>query len=302
MYGIIDIGSNTMRFSCYKIEDGKPVYVFHKKYMAGLVSYIDEEGRMSCKGIQKAADILLNFKEIINSVGIGTIYVIATASLRNAVNVHEAVKTIQEKTGFYVQVISGEEEALCDYAGAKYQWDIPEGIMADIGGGSTELVFFKNNVILNAVSIPIGSLNMYTRFVKELFPAKDEVKEIKNKVRGELDRLSGKEREWRNIIGVGGTNRAAGKLYNDIYEQNRENKIMEAPRMKKMIKDITKNPRDGMKKILPIVPERIHTIIPGMIILSTIVKYYCTDNIYVSSWGVREGYLLQKLGKEQTQY
>lgn len=299
MYGIIDIGSNTMRLSCYKIRDGKPEYVFHKKYMAGLASYINEEGRMSSKGIKKAVEILLNFKGIISSVDIGTVYVIATASFRNTVNTEEILKIIEEETGFMVQVISGEEEALCDYAGARYHFDAAEGMLADIGGGSTELVFYKDDAVLKAVSIPIGSLNMYTRHVKNLFPEKDEIKQIKNKALNELSKVNGKDMESSIIIGVGGTNRAAGKLYNDLYDADKENKVLEASRVKKLAREITKNPKEGMKKILQIVPERIHTILPGMIILNTIVKYYNADKIYVSSWGVREGYLLDKLSRGQ---
>ncbi len=294
MYGIIDIGSNTMRLSCYRIVDKNPIHVFHKKYMAGLASYVENDC-LSQKGIDKAIEILVEFKKIASSVGLENLYVIATASIRNVNNTKEIGTEIKHRTGFDVEVVSGEEEARYDFIGAKYCLDEAKGIVVDIGGGSTELVFFKNNEIEKAISIPIGSLNMYSKYVKKIVPKKKEMETIREMVREKLKESDLPTCVREVVLGVGGTNRATGKLYNEVYEKKVYNKEMKCSSIAEILDDFSENKEKASRRILKIVPERIHTIIPGMIIMDEINKRYHCKRIQISSWGVREGYLLDKI-------
>jgi exopolyphosphatase/guanosine-5'-triphosphate,3'-diphosphate pyrophosphatase len=294
MYGIIDIGSNTMRLSCYRIVDKNPIHVFHKKYMAGLASYVEEDC-LSQKGIDKAIEILIEFKKIASSVGLENLYVIATASIRNVDNTKEIGTEIKHRTGFDVEVVSGEEEARYDFIGAKYCLDEADGIVVDIGGGSTELVFFKNNEIEKAISIPIGSLNMYSKYVKKIVPKKKEMETIREIVREKLKESDLPTGVRDVVLGVGGTNRATGKLYNEVFDKKVYNKEMKCSSIAEILEDFSENKEKASRRILKIVPERIHTIIPGMIIMDEINKRYDCNRMQISSWGVREGYLLDKI-------
>ena len=74
------------------------------------------------------------------------------------------------------------------------------------------------------------------------------------------------------ICGVGGTVRAAGKLYNDIFDLSSSNSIMESEKLSRMLVLYEINSRDFSRRILMITPDRIHTIIPGMILLNIIAK------------------------------
>jgi exopolyphosphatase/guanosine-5'-triphosphate,3'-diphosphate pyrophosphatase len=294
MYCIIDIGSNTMRLSCYRVIDQQLTYVFHKKRMAGLASYVEENGNLSKKGLEKAIEILNDFKKIIQSVGIDTVYIIATASFRNVNNTQDILTQIKNTTDFDVEVLSGKEEAVYDFIGASYLTASRDGMVVDIGGGSTELVFYSDGIINNALSLPFGSLNLYSKKVAKLFPKKDEVHEIRKLIKDSLDKL-GITIDNQKILGVGGTNRAVCKLYNEFFGLPSDNKVMKCSKITKMLHKIREDKRIALSYILQIVPERIHTIIPGMIIMDEINKYYQCNDVEVSSWGVKEGYLIQKL-------
>lgn len=294
MYGIIDIGSNTMRLSCYKIVGKELSYVFHKKSMAGLASYINQDGDLTEKGIEKAVKILNDFHKISDSIGLEQVYVIATASLRNVSNTLDIIKMIKDRTSYEVEVLTGEEEAMFDFVGATFFTKAAEGLITDIGGGSTELVFYSGETVSKAVSIPIGSLKLYTEKVKKFFPKKNEVDEIRKCVKEELKKLQIKRQE-KVIVGVGGTNRAVCKLYNDTYDLPSNNRIMECSKISDMFLQISENKDLGRKQILQIIPERIHTILPGMIVLEEIINCYNCEQVEISPWGVREGYLLVKL-------
>lgn len=293
MYGIIDIGSNTMRLSCYRVVEKTLLPTFHKKYMAGLAGYVTEEHFLSEEGIQVIINALKDFRNIVMCVGLDKCYVIATASLRNVENTEDILKTISEETGFEVVVLSGKQEALYDFKGATYNTTQDSGMVVDIGGGSTELVCFNDQKAEHAISIPLGSLSMFSKHVNDLFPAVEEQAHIRSHVHEELEKLNIKEQ--KHVLGVGGTIRACMKLYNDYYKLDSTNTEMECAKINQMLLDMLDNPKKAMKKILKIVPDRIHTILPGLLVLDEINSYYKCNQVQLSAWGVREGYMIEKV-------
>lgn len=293
MYGIIDIGSNTMRLSCYCVAERKLLTIFHKRSMVGLAAYVDEQKCLSKKGIQRAIETLGDFKNIAMCVGLDWLYVIATASFRNVENTKEIVERVQEATGLAVEVLSGKEEALCDFRGASYCTNVDSGMIVDIGGGSTELVSFREGRAGTASSMPVGSLQLFSKFVGELFPTRREEEEIRSHIGQKLGKLDMEKKEL--VLGVGGTNRTCLRLYNDYYHLPSQNMEMDCGKISEMLEKIRSGKKGGAARILKIVPDRVHTILPGMFVLDEINRRYQCKRVRVSDWGVREGYLIDKL-------
>ena len=128
----------------------------------------------------------------------------------------------------------------------------------DIGGASTEVVRFAGGVMESANSCPVGSLKLYRDFVRKILPNKEAIHHMEKAIT--LATLGVVERPVRQglpLVCVGGTARAALKLE----------------------------------------PERIHTMIPGMLILRHMVQGFGAGRVIVSQYGVREGYLCQKILK-----
>ena len=296
MYGIVDIGSNTIRLSVYKVRGNGFKAMFNKKSMAGLVGYVDETGNMSEKGIAKAVSVLNDFRKILDNIDVKEVYMFATAALRNINNSGYAMHEICHLTGFDIELVSGEQEAVYDYIGATHHMHVPnKGIVLDIGGGSTELVFYSDSEIKKSVSFPLGSLNCYSMYVEKFLPSKAEIKKIRTVVKEELNSINAPEDYYQTVCGIGGTIRAASKLNNDFFSMQPSNRQIEVANVKTILKILCDGNRETIHKILKIVPDRIHTIIPGMTILKAITKYFNTESIMVSEYGLREGYLYQKL-------
>ena len=117
-YAIVDLGSNTIRLSVYRIlPEGNDELLFSKKEMAGLVNYIID-GVLSSEGILRACSILMKFCELLGQFRIKEMHVFATASPRNIRNTEEAVQTIHRVVGIDVEVLSGSLEAELGYYGA----------------------------------------------------------------------------------------------------------------------------------------------------------------------------------------
>lgn len=292
--GVIDVGSNTMRLSIYKINNNSFDNIMNKKEMVGLAGYI-EGGKMSENGINRAIETLLKFKEIANEFHIEKVYVLATAPFRNIDNTEECIRRINESTGFDIDAISGEKEAELDFAGALLGNELNDGLLIDIGGGSTELVCFKDKKILQAISLPIGSLSAYNRFFKTLYPSKKAISQLKEHVENLLKIADFMQtQDTRVIIGVGGTIRACNKIYMRAHalKNNREITNDDVKEVAQIVKNMQGK---NLDMILKTCPDRIHTILPGMIILRTIIKRFAGENIMISHYGVREGYLAAQM-------
>lgn len=299
-YGIIDVGSNSIRLSVYRLdpEDGQVYPQFKEKVMAGLAGHV-ENGFLTEKGIKKAIDALVQFRWVLQNLRINEVYVFATASLRNIKNTEYALTKIKEATDFEIDVISGKQEATLDFIGATQLIDLQEGILVDIGGASTEIVRFEGGEIMEAVSLPIGSLNMYKKYVSGLIPNKSERKAIKKQVKDEIESSSIEaEKKFTNICGVGGSCRAARSLSYELFGTSLESEIPTSS-IKEMIKEFEDDSKKTIDNILQIMPERIHTLIPGLIILNVVAKHFGCESLTVSNYGVREGYLFEMVLKNK---
>ena len=103
---VIDIGSNTMRMSVYKIEGQKFTVLLSKKETAGLVNYITE-GEMSEEGIGVLIDVLQQFCSSLEEISVNSINAFATASLRNVANSEQVLARVFHAVGLKVELLSG---------------------------------------------------------------------------------------------------------------------------------------------------------------------------------------------------
>ncbi|MCI7474325.1 MAG: phosphatase [Clostridiales bacterium] len=293
--GIVDVGSNTIRLSIYHCEGQKFKLLMNKKEMAGLASYI-KDGLLSDSGILVACRVLAGFKDLLRNFDIADLYVFGTASLRNIVNTEEALEAIEAVTGIKVEVLSGTDEAAFSFLGATVGGGAPgSGMLADVGGGSTELVAYRDGAITSGCSLPMGSLSLFTKHVSGLFPTKEERKAIRSDVKKELEKAKTAGLRYSHLTGVGGTFRAAAKLCNDLSGADPDNRIIPAEEIHALYKGLKKGNQDTLRQILRSAPDRAHTILSGLAILTAILDAYEVSTVLVSACGVREGYLLRRV-------
>lgn len=300
LYTIVDLGSNTIRLCIYESKEDKITSLFEKKIMAGLVNYITNE-KLSDKGIKRACEVLKEYDQILNNFNIEKkdVHVFATASLRNINNSQEVIEIIKEETNYNVELLSGEEEAILDFKGATRVVNYDTGLLIDIGGGSTEIAGYKNKELIFAVSMPVGSLNLYIKFVKKIIPKPHEREEMKEYILEQLKKLELKKDTFINVCGVGGTIRAAVKLSNHMFKEGKslpdgEKKLL-VTEAREILKEISNSHKKTLKPVFQTIPDRTHTIIPGILILDTIAEYFNCEEITVSRYGIREGYLYEKI-------
>ena len=296
---IIDIGSNSIRLTLYETEGQNFKILFREKIMAGLAGYV-EDGKLSAEGIECACAGLLAFRSILQTLAIDHIRVFATASLRNVSNTEQALSVIRAATGYSVEVISGEDEALLGYAGAMQELHLTSGAFLDIGGASTEIVTFEEGKPVDFASFSIGSLSLYRRCVKKILPGEGSLKRLRQEIARTIDVSEGALTPRPLIVGVGGTARAALKLARHYYKMSDDCRSMTAGQLDGLCKFLCSGKKGASDLILRLEAERIHTLVPGLLILQHVFGLFQAEQLVVSKYGVREGYLCQRILKNNT--
>ncbi len=293
---IIDIGSNTMRMSVYKIEGQQFNVLLSKKETAGLANYITE-GEMSEEGIGVIIAVLRRFCTSLEYVAVDTIHAFATASLRNITNSKEAIERIHNAVGLEIELISGVEEAILSFSGAVNAAPFEDGCLFDLGGGSTEIVAFDDRHPYYINSIEMGCLNLYKGHVEKIWPRNREIEEMKGFIEGNLTKVELPHAPKPLLIGVGGTARSLRGLINLREKRDASCKEITRKELDDIIAFLLKKDADARDAVLKKCPDRIHTIIPGSLVIQALAKKMHAERIYISDYSVREGYLWKKIIK-----
>ena len=299
LYAMIDIGSNTIRMAVYEIDGDRVEMQRKRKHTVGLASYV-KDGILQKAGIDKVVEIIGEYRNFLNELDIHRVTAFTTAAIRNSMNGVDAVREISYRTRTNINIMSGDDEATFDFIGATHDLIEDKGLLIDIGGGSTEIVYFVDRQIKVKVSLPIGSLAFHTRYSGgHVLPSASEIEEMYAEAEATVSAV--KEFKFvshAQICGIGGTFKGAMALYNAMYGLPRKNMRMEVHRMQNILKRFLRdNELIVPDKILLMrtVPERMHTFMPGLVIADVLAKRFGSLSIIFSDSGVREGYIYSKI-------
>lgn len=297
---IIDIGSNTVRMAIYEIEDDSMELILKKKHMVGLSGYVTDNV-MGQEGVDQVCQVLEEYKDFLKVFSINNITAFTTAALRNCKNSNQVVNEIINRTGINIAVISGDKEAEYDFVGATRNLRMNEGLLVDIGGGSTELVYYKDNQIKHKISLHIGSLGIKKECAASLIPDSNQVARMYDLARRVIDGASDfADIRARVICGIGGTFKGARALYNYLYGMEKDNKEINTDKFHDIIERFGSTGNLSQSEAIILmknIPDRIHTFVSGLVIADVIAKKFGTEQVIYSDSGVREGFIYSELMK-----
>jgi exopolyphosphatase/guanosine-5'-triphosphate,3'-diphosphate pyrophosphatase len=139
----IDIGSNTTRLLVAEPDPDRPgvlVEVVAHRAFVRLTARERREGLPPGK-VQAIAEAVAEQALVARATGIDGLRVVATAALRDAPGRAALLAHLSAAAGVEVEVLTGEEEARLAFAGATapLKGGAQTVVVADVGGGSTEL-------------------------------------------------------------------------------------------------------------------------------------------------------------------
>ncbi len=156
------MGSNTIHLLVASPSDAGLTDRRHAVVMAGLGAEVERQGRLGRELIEQVVDTLANMVQLARSDGAEEVRMVATEFARLAPDAGELVLAVREGCGGNLRVLTGEAEARLSYLGATAFRVSPRtpAVVADVGGGSTEVVVGEGNRPQLAASLRLGSAQL----------------------------------------------------------------------------------------------------------------------------------------------
>ena len=173
----IDIGSNSIKMTVGRPEgEGGIEQIAWASEVVRLGEGVAATGRLDEGRMDAALDALRRFVDQARELGVERVVAVATEATRAATNGEAFLEEVRRETGIEVRVIDGDEEAALTFRGLAATVDLSGPVLiADIGGGSTELIATVDGGMQGARSIGLGSGRLTERLVQADPPTEAEL-------------------------------------------------------------------------------------------------------------------------------
>ena len=290
---IIDIGSNSARLVISHIyKNGAYNMVYNQKEALRLSQKVDRKNMLTEAAFASTIETMKSFAYMCKIYRVDKTIAVATAAIRNAYNGADLVSRVMEETGIQLHIISGNTEAYISYLGVINTLDVRDGIIFDLGGGSTELILFQDRQIVESVSLPLGAVNTTGMFNTRNVMPPNVYSDLSFFITSNLDRYPWLKQQGLPLIGVGGTARTVAKMIqrSKKYPATKiHNYSMTAQTFRAHFNKLRDTNLEQRKKISGLSSERSDIILAGCSIISCLFDVCNSKKLIVSGCGLREG-------------
>ncbi|PWM75244.1 MAG: hypothetical protein DBX59_02105 [Bacillota bacterium] len=292
---IIDLGSNTARLLIMEVSATGHFHVVDQlKEAPRLGEGMDRDGFLKPQRIQETIKTLKMFRKLCDSYGIEKIVAVATAAVRHAKNQRSFLDEVASVCGIKFKVLSAEEEAMYVYKGVINTMDIPKGLILEIGGGSTKIVYYNRRNLLAHETLPFGSITLTELFASDNLPPAEQAAKIEEFFTEQLKRIS-----WlqtvdpeTQFIGVGGSFRnlcRMAKIMRKYPLKNIHNYVLKDVEFSHTYNMLKSLELDRKKKIKGLSSGRADILPSALAAVSAFKKYMNLGDIVISGSGLRTG-------------
>lgn len=282
---LIDIGSNSVRLVVYRDYSHYPFPILNERVTCKIGEGLDQNAVIQQKRAEAALQVIARFGRLLDAIQPAQTFVVATAAVRRAQNGERFAQDVEAVLGYPVDVLPASEEARLISLGLTRYYPALNGLVADLGGGSIELVQLVDGEIRHAVSLNIGHLTTQSK------------KEIKAQIK-DLHWLS--ELKGQALYGIGGSFRALGAGY--IARRSYPLKLLHgleipADECQMILSTLTSAHMD----LTGIPSGRQATIAAAATIMSAVLKHAQVSKLVVSGTSIRDGLMADISGESQPQ-
>jgi exopolyphosphatase/guanosine-5'-triphosphate,3'-diphosphate pyrophosphatase len=253
---------------------------------------ISESGSLSPPAQKRVLDALLRFTRQLEKTGGRWVGGVATSACRRAGNHESFFDTVEKLTLVRPRLLSGSEEAKLTYRGVKSSLaDLPEGIIIDIGGGSTEVVFFNKSGLKETVSLEIGVVSLQEKCKSSQSYSREDKDKLAEEVNNFMTETSAYEAP---LIVVGGTATTASAYLKGLDEYKPEvvhSSRITAAEIEELIEEFSHKNFVEIEENPVVSRGRGAVMLPGLYILRGFMSRYNRQEIIVSDCGILAGLL-----------
>jgi exopolyphosphatase/guanosine-5'-triphosphate,3'-diphosphate pyrophosphatase len=297
--GVLDIGSNTVHLQVVDAHPGaRPNPTTNQKVELRLHEFIDKSGVITHEGISllnsAIDDAVAHAKEFKTE----EILAFATSAIRDAANGKEILKSLSDKHGIELQVLSGDEEAAITFLAVRrwLGWSSGRLLVLDIGGGSLEIAVGDDEAPESTVSLPLGASRLTRDFLSGDPYKEKDIKELESHVREGMREAVSKELVEHgadHFVATSKTFRTLARLGNYWFEDN--TKYLKLASLEKIVGKLA-GMSNKQRADLPGVSEsRAKQILSGAIVARAAMNRLEINQLEICPWALREGIVLKWL-------
>ncbi len=208
----------------------------------------------------------------------------ATSAMRDAENAQDIIAEVKNETGIQIEVITGEMEANLVYENhIAENMDKEHSYMyVDVGGGSTELSFFSNGILVLKKSFNIGTIRLLKNLVAE-----KEWEEMK-------DCIKSVTKGHKEVVAIG----SGGNINKNFsLSKRKDGKSLPFDLLRDYYRELESVPLEERIIKYNLRADRADVIVPALSIYINVMRWAGATEIYVPKIGLADG-LIQHLWEE----
>ena len=304
----IDVGSNSVRLLVAEYDPASGLAVIdelkdHPRLAAGLA----RTGCLDEAAIGRAIQALARMREVCQRRGVRRISAVATAAVREAENGPRFVRRVRQELDIPLRIIDAETEAALSYRSVAHHFHLAgeRALVADIGGGSLELIGAVDGLVELTVSLPLGAVRLTELHLPGDRAAHKEIAGLRAQVRKQLKRgLSARLWSGATIIGSGGTFTTLGRLVQVRRGLSAGDAVhgvsVTAAETEQLLEWLASRTPEQRRQLPGLNPERADIILAGLAVTAELLDWVRARAVTVSAFGLREGLLLEMAGAKES--
>jgi len=237
--------------------------------------------------------------------GVTRIAAVATSAVREATNGAAFVRRVKAEVGLDLQIIDAETEAALSYRSVAHHFPLEGGrtVVADIGGGSLELIGAVDGLIEHTLSVPFGAVRLTELYLAGKADQRAAVREL----RGFLARQFRRKlpiRDWtaKTLIGSGGSFTNLGRMAAARRGLSAADPVHGASvsiaEVEHLLDWLAGMNAEKRGQVEGLNPQRADIIVAGLAVTAELLERIEAREVKISAFGLREGLLLEMAGAE----
>ena len=290
-YAVFDVGTNNILL-LWAILDKKRTTPLHRAAQISAMGKNMKDGKLTQAGIERTKKILRDFLGLTRNLT-DNIIIVGTSCSRESDNISLLIDWLQGRYGLKYTILSEDVEAsLVGLANRELFSEERELIIFDIGGGSTEFIYYQNGDLIFQTSLRLGIRRLESCYNRDSAKKVQFICEAISKIPADLLHKP-------VLVGVGGTvtNISAVKQGLKYYDSAAVHKSrLTKGDIRFYLEKFRKMSMEDIARLMPFEPLRANVITTGLLIVLEIMEYFRQEEIYVSDFGLQFG-ILEKIRK-----
>ncbi|MFI9489310.1 Ppx/GppA family phosphatase [Promicromonospora sp. NPDC052451] len=302
--GVLDIGSNTGHLLVVDAHGGAaPLPASSFKQPLRLAEHLDDSGAVRPAGVDALAEFTAQAMRVAEDRGCAQTLAFATSAVRDAGNSEDVLKTVLDRTGVRLEVLSGEDEARLTFLAVRrwFGWSAGRLAVFDIGGGSLEIAGGSDEAPDAAWSLPLGAARLArAHFASPALPDAGALRALRRDLRADIARNAG------SLLRSGRPDRAAAtsKTFRSLAricgaapagDGPLVRRVLRLDTLRERVAELTTMAPDALAGLPGVSPSRAHQIVPGALVAEACMDVFDLVELEICPWALREGVILQRL-------